>query len=268
MVEQDLANYGSVLRETREKCGVSLRHISSTTKISMSALEALESGDLEKLPGGIFTRSFVRAYAREIGLDPGETVKTFLSRSRGRRMNRRDSILESEYLGERWHPNRLWVAFKRYSLIVGILFLFLLIVVLAGLGEGDVDQAGRRNDDQIVNEVMDFDTADKRTVTERSSPAVFGEENVSEVEFLEIVVRPTDDCWISAVLDGERRVSRLLRGDEWQRLEAEQTISLTIGDARTCLYEVNNQTGIPLGGDGEVVSVTINVDNFRDFIEK
>ena len=60
---------GARLREAREKRGVSLRQIASNTRISVMSLEALERSDLSRLPGGIFTRAFIRAYAEQVGLD-------------------------------------------------------------------------------------------------------------------------------------------------------------------------------------------------------
>ena len=51
------------------------REIAATTKIAASALEALERNDSSKMPGGIFSRAFVRSYAIEIGLDPDRTVQ-------------------------------------------------------------------------------------------------------------------------------------------------------------------------------------------------
>src|SRR5262249_6757375 len=60
--------------------GISLRQIAAATKISASALEALERNDISKLPGGVFSRAFVRSYAIEVGLDPDETVREFLDR--------------------------------------------------------------------------------------------------------------------------------------------------------------------------------------------
>src|SRR5512134_4052123 len=42
-------------------------------------LEALERDDIKRLPGGIFTRAFLRSYASEVGLDPGTTVDEFLA---------------------------------------------------------------------------------------------------------------------------------------------------------------------------------------------
>src|SRR5262245_12397308 len=70
---------GVRLREAREKRGVSLRQIASKTRISVMSLEALERSDLARLPGGIFTRAFIRAYAQEVGLDPDRTIHDFLA---------------------------------------------------------------------------------------------------------------------------------------------------------------------------------------------
>ena len=43
------------------------------------SLEALERSDLSRLPGGIFTRAFIRAYAEEVGLDPDRTIQDFIA---------------------------------------------------------------------------------------------------------------------------------------------------------------------------------------------
>src|SRR5439155_13215271 len=72
-------NFGSKLREARERRGVSLRQIANATKISVAVLEALERNDISKLPGGIFGRAFVRSYAVEVGLDPEATIQVFIA---------------------------------------------------------------------------------------------------------------------------------------------------------------------------------------------
>src|SRR5436189_1482991 len=73
-------DFGGKLRQARERRGISLRQIAAATKISAAALEALERNDISKLPGGIFSRAFVRSYAVEVGLDPDDTVGEFLER--------------------------------------------------------------------------------------------------------------------------------------------------------------------------------------------
>ena len=77
--ERGSGDFGSMLKAAREQRGVSLRHISSTTKITVAALEALERNDISRLPGGIFSRSFVRSYALQVGLDPDATIEKFIT---------------------------------------------------------------------------------------------------------------------------------------------------------------------------------------------
>ena len=71
-------DFGLKMRRLREERGVSLRQIADVTKISIGALEALERGDIPRLPGGIFSRAFVRAYAVQVGADPEQTVRDFM----------------------------------------------------------------------------------------------------------------------------------------------------------------------------------------------
>ena len=46
---------------------------------SVRALEALERNDISQLPGGIFSRAFVRNYATQIGMDPEQSVREFIT---------------------------------------------------------------------------------------------------------------------------------------------------------------------------------------------
>ena len=75
-----MIDFGGRLRAAREARGVSLRQVAASTKISVAALEALERNDISKLPGGIFSRSFVRSYAAEVGMDPDEAMAGFMER--------------------------------------------------------------------------------------------------------------------------------------------------------------------------------------------
>lgn len=55
------------LRDFRESRKISLEDIAENTKISVRFLQAIEAGDYEKLPGGIFNTSYLRQYAAAIG---------------------------------------------------------------------------------------------------------------------------------------------------------------------------------------------------------
>src|SRR5438094_5145633 len=78
--DRSVGDFGGKLRDARERRGVSLRQIANSTKISVRALEALERNDISRLPGGIFTRAFVRAYAIEVGLDSEQAIRDFMVR--------------------------------------------------------------------------------------------------------------------------------------------------------------------------------------------
>ena len=68
---------GEKLRLARETRGIALRDISEQTRISMRYLEAIELNDYRRLPGGIFNRSFIRAYAKFIGYDEKEAIEDY-----------------------------------------------------------------------------------------------------------------------------------------------------------------------------------------------
>lgn len=71
--------FGEKLRQQREQKGISLDAISTTTKISTRMLRAIEDEHFDQLPGGVFNKGFVRAYARHVGLDEEEAVTDYLA---------------------------------------------------------------------------------------------------------------------------------------------------------------------------------------------
>ncbi len=74
-----LPTFGENLRKQREQRGLSLDAISTITKISPRMLRAIEEEHFEQLPGGVFNKGFVRAYARLVGLDEDEAVSDYLA---------------------------------------------------------------------------------------------------------------------------------------------------------------------------------------------
>jgi len=74
-----LGAFGERMQRERELRGVTLDEISVVTKIGTRSLKALEEEDFDKLPGGIFNKGFVRAYARYLGIDPDEAVADYLA---------------------------------------------------------------------------------------------------------------------------------------------------------------------------------------------
>jgi transcriptional regulator with XRE-family HTH domain len=69
---------GSRLRQVREQRRIALAAIARDTKIGLPLLEGLERDDVSHWPSGIFRRSFIRAYAQALGLEPDSVVTEFL----------------------------------------------------------------------------------------------------------------------------------------------------------------------------------------------
>ena len=70
---------GSRLRQARETRGLALADIAAATKISMTALVAMEHNDFARLPGGVFRRAYVKAFAAEVGLNADELARDYLA---------------------------------------------------------------------------------------------------------------------------------------------------------------------------------------------
>jgi hypothetical protein len=73
-------SFGAWLRRERERRHIDLASIAANTKVKASLFEGLERDDVSRWPSGIFRRSFIRAYASAIGLDPEATVREFQQR--------------------------------------------------------------------------------------------------------------------------------------------------------------------------------------------
>lgn len=69
-----MTSVGETLRRARLQRNLELNRIADELKISASMLKAIEEERFEKLPGGVFARSFVRQYARLLELDEEEII--------------------------------------------------------------------------------------------------------------------------------------------------------------------------------------------------
>jgi cytoskeleton protein RodZ len=74
-----MSNFGDRLRREREKRKISLDDVATATKISKRHLIELEEERFKDLPGGIFNKGFVRAYARFLELDEEEMVRAYVA---------------------------------------------------------------------------------------------------------------------------------------------------------------------------------------------
>ncbi len=76
-----MESFGARLKREREQRKITLDDISVATKIGTRFLAALEEERFDQLPGGIFNKGFVRAYARHLGIDENQAIADFVAAS-------------------------------------------------------------------------------------------------------------------------------------------------------------------------------------------
>src|ERR1700682_1949208 len=67
------------LASRRKRNAISLEQISKSTKIGMRSLQAIEAGEFQKLPGGVYSTSYIRQYARAIDFDETQILEQYYS---------------------------------------------------------------------------------------------------------------------------------------------------------------------------------------------
>ena len=245
-------NVGARLREAREARNMELRDIAATTKISIGALEALEQNDFDPLPGGIFTRAFVRAYASEVGLDPEQTTRDFMAQAPT------DAAHDPVRLDEEQMPSRRQVVETVFKLlIVGVPLAGLLYLGLRGTS---IDPPGQGDAGGPVAAVAEPVSPPPPAPVEIEEPAAVRES-------LTLVLRPRGESWVSLTVDGERMLSRIMQAGEEESYEADDEITLNIGNAGQFGFTINGLEARSLGGRGEVATATITHENYLSYVE-
>ncbi len=72
-----VSTFGERLRRERESRNITLQEMSESTKIPQNCFKLLEDNDFANLPGGLYNKGYIRAYARFIGLDPEPLLKAY-----------------------------------------------------------------------------------------------------------------------------------------------------------------------------------------------
>ncbi len=76
MLDKSLS-LGQILKLKRLDQGLSLERIAQITRISLYNLQFLENDQYHLLPGEIYTRGYLKSYARVLRLDPQEIIKLY-----------------------------------------------------------------------------------------------------------------------------------------------------------------------------------------------
>jgi cytoskeleton protein RodZ len=258
-----MSDFGGKLRLARERRGISLRQIAASTKISVGALEALERNDISKLPGGIFSRAFVRSYAVEVGLDPDETVREFLNRFQGEpspstatpvAVPEEESTFESQ--------QRMASVLLKLVLISIPLVGFILYFTMRS-------RPAQSTPPPTAIERPVAPPPDPSSQPPSQAPSAAVPESVpagATRKTMTLELRPTGDCWISLTVDGAHIMKRLMRAGEKDVHEVRDTAVVEVGDAGAFAYSINGRPGKPIGEIGQVRTLKLTKDTMAEYL--
>jgi cytoskeleton protein RodZ len=255
-----MIDFGGKLRQARERRGISLRQFAASTKISVKALEALERNDVSKLPGGIFSRAFVRSYAVEVGLDPDETVKEFLERfhaepppaqAQVQHVPEQESQFESQ---QRMASVLLKLVAISVPLIIVILY-FTLRSRPSATSDASPSDASVRVPNAAAPTTAPVSPAvlPQRGAPPAASPPVPA---VSSGP-MRLELHPTGPCWVSVTVDGTRVFARLMQAGERDTRVVLKDAVVEVGDAGTFAFSIDGREGRALGSAGQVRTLKV-----------
>ena len=276
-----MASFGENLQREREMRGVTLQEISAATKISVRFLKALENEDFGQLPGGIFTRSFIRAYAKYLGLDDERVLAEYYLVVPAK------SDLDIAHIAAHKPDSRqqgprgpVLAVFIAALLLTGgyLLYRYTRASAEGGMPSpapvpGAQTQAARAPQSGTTTPGADSaaTSAGQGTAPGRGWGAGTGTGTAGGAttagpeappplfpapeSALVLQVAATERAWIAVDADGKMVLQRVLAPGEIETLRAKDSFDVTTGNALGVVLTLNGETLRPLGRRGEVKSV-------------
>jgi cytoskeletal protein RodZ len=283
---------GGELRRARKARSRSIEEISRATKISPSVLRAIESNEFESVPGGLFTRGFLRAFAREVGLDGEEIVRRYRAEFEPRETppdaERPDSAAPSDSdvpldTDDEWRRSRRTQIIQVAVIVMVVLVYFGALRLPKTLANTDLKSTEAIGGPSAT--AMPAGTATPAGAPTAAATATSGAAAAraaatpAEVPVattgrldhargeLKLEIRPQGLCWVEAIADGQRIVARLMNAGDRQPLNVREDLTLIVGDPATFAFSIDGIPGRSLGRAGVATRVHINPRNYLTFLE-
>ena len=159
-------------------------------------------------------------------------------------------------------------------MFASLVFVFVsgLLVIFLTHQSGARQMPPAEADQRTALELLELPSAPEPTVPPETSRTGVQETSAAsvlsapETEGLILTLTARKLCWITALVDGGRRMERLMPPDETIVLHAQDEAFLTVGDAAAISMLINNQPAKPLGTDGQVVNLRITRTNYPSYL--
>lgn len=257
-------SFGLWLRRQREMREISLREIADRTKISLRYLEAMEADRFDLLPAPIFAKGFLREFARYVGLSPDDVVNHYLSVHKPEDAGAGDEeVRVRPKIGRSNEPlhtpmRRSW----SYGSLLALAGLVLLILV--AVAAYFADHRRESPDSQQTPPIAAPPPAAALPAAAAAAPQL-----PVPTSPLTVSLDFSQDCWVEALIDGKQRLSELRVQGEALQLDAQKSVSLTLGNAGAVSVHVN---GLPFDvgrKQGDVVrDLVIDLEILKALREK
>lgn len=261
----ELASFGEELRREREIRGISLKEIADATKISKRFLEAIERNDHRTLPAPVFTRGFVREYAKYLGLSSDEIVNRYNYAAAGD-----DRIEKSAHL-ERlvtpppplpkekpFRPSGIPAWYARIDRNVTVTAIIIIALGILGYWavrhKREMNSAAREEAQTVTATTTNAAPKPTPTATTAGTPPAATSSVAANDQTLRLVVEANSRSWIVLEADGKTVFnSEMRKGDRASYEAKERFLFRTIGNAGGITLTLNDVNLPALGGEGDVV---------------
>lgn len=287
-----MPSFGQKLKLEREKRAITLEQISSSTKIGTRMLKALEDENFDQLPGGIFDKGFVRAYARHVGLDEDQAVADYLEASGQGLAPLPDSKVDGEFAGEQSRESAPTGQIPWGWLAAGLLMIALALFFWSrwhhkseappppasstnsqplapadSVTPSKVSQASSTVADAAPSSPQPKDVspapkpapASVNNVLAASSPAL----SPSSTGEFTVLILAREDSWLTIIADGNTIFESTLIAESQRPIHAQKEIVIRAGNTGALDFVFNGKK-LPAQGDyGEVKTLTFGVGGLQ-----
>jgi cytoskeleton protein RodZ len=265
-VEASVAEIGGDLRRARIARKQSIEDISRATKINASLIRAIESDAFDQLPGGLFTRGFLRAYAREVRLDPDEVVARYRAEFEAAAASEPVDVAQPhaeqttgvrpvvDIDGDAAHSRKIQIL----QLCIILLIVALYFAVTRKPSQSQVAQSD-------VKAVAPAVAAPKPETPVATNGTVVPEQKPDAP--LTVELRPQGPCWIEATADGKRVFGKLMDAGQHETITVRDDVMLRVGDPGAFAFTIDGLPGRPVGPAGVPAWVRIDRQNYKTFLQ-
>ena len=259
---------GEVLRAARLHYDQSLQDIERTLRIRECQIEAIEKGDIEKLPGRVYAIGFVRSYAEYLNLDGDQAVEMFKKQYLGNTVNNRPKL---PIPAEESKVPSFWLVILSLILVCAVIFYWISFRYadhVSVMPIPPVPERVERHSENLLNEpeVSNVEELEESIESNIQSEEVsVAPEDIADKKG--IILNIKEDSWVE-IKDKNKKIvvsEVLLTGDQYFVPDSAE-LTMSLGNSGGVEIVVNGRVLEPLGKKGEVRrNIPLQVEHLMQF---